>query len=220
MELTSRWMWFSIIIVITCVAVGMANCFLRKPTFAKNSTLETETIQFYPQHTSIETTTQRKTLDMPIRSEPSRFLPGTHLPPIRELFVCGGIDLVNFSPSNELIRIDDDRVWWQSDNDVGATEDDHIIHISVETPLRRLIELVHKCGGKLKVHDAYSLKSIHAPLSLHKEGRAIDVTCEGLSLEKLAKLCWVAGFDWVFYEQGTGKSGAHIHCSVAKKKGF
>lgn len=220
MKIVSRWILFSIITVITCVVVGLASYSLRGSIYEKNSAVETHTIQSHPQHNSLETTTQQETLDMPIRSEPSRFLPSTHLPPVRELFVCGSIDLVNFSPSNELIRIDDNRVWWQSDNDEEATEDDHIIHVSLETPLRHLIELVHKYGGKLKVHDAYSLKSIHTQLSLHKEGRAVDVTCEGLTLEKLAKLCWVAGFDWVFYESGTGNRGAHIHCSVAKKKGF
>ena len=51
--------------------------------------------------------------------------------------------------------------------------------------------------------------------SLHKEGRAIDVTCDQMPLEELAKLCWISGFDWVYYEARKGK-GPHIHCSVRR----
>jgi hypothetical protein len=191
------------------------------PGFSRKNVMKNVSPEFSSKITFVEKTNPQNTSDISIiRSEPPSFPPGTHLPPIRELFVCGGIDLVNFSPSNELVRVDDDRVWWQSDNDPDTTEDDHLVHVSLEPHLRRLIELVHQCNGKLKVHDAYSLKNIHTPLSLHKEGRAIDVTADGLSLEKLAKLCWVAGFDWVYYEKGTGTRGAHIHCSVTRKKSF
>ncbi|MFC1452487.1 hypothetical protein ACFLSJ_03985 [Verrucomicrobiota bacterium] len=110
--------------------------------------------------------------------------------------------------------IDDPRVWWESDNDDKDTEDDHSIHRSLEAPLRRLIELVHERGGALEVQDAYRAGGVHNPRSLHKEGRALDVTCDEMSLEDLAKLCWAAGFDWVYHEdRGTGP---HVHCSVRR----
>ncbi len=154
-------------------------------------------------------------LDKPIRPEPERFPANTHMPPVRETVASGAIDMNSFLAERDLIRIDDSRVWWESDNDVGDDEDDHEIHKSMEEPLRRLIELVCQHGGTLKVHDAYRYMGIHVQRSLHKEGRAVDVTCNELSEEKLAKLCWVSGFDWVYYEKKKNR-GVHIHCSVRK----
>jgi hypothetical protein len=118
-----------------------------------------------------------------------------------------------FSPGRDLTFIDDARVWWESDNDDGDNEDDHSIHKSLEIPLRRVIELVAARGATLKVQDAYRPAGIHNPRSLHKEGRAVDLTCDDMPLEDLAKLCWAAGFDWVYYET---RGGAHIHCSVKR----
>lgn len=154
-------------------------------------------------------------LTEPVRAELEQFPPNTHMPAFREGLVSGSIDLKSFSPDKDLIQIDDTRVWWESDNDENDDEDDHIIHKSLEVPLRRLIELVCHAGGRLEVHDAYRPSGIHNPGSLHKEGRAIDVTCDEFPLERLAKLCWAAGFDWVYYE-AKGRSGAHIHCSVRR----
>ena len=125
----------------------------------------------------------------------------------------GGLQPEHFFPEYDLVRVEDDRVWWESEHDHGDTEDDHIMHRSMEEPCRRLIELVSQAGGKLKIQDAYRPSGIHSARSLHKEGRALDLTAEGISLEKLAKLCWAAGFDWVYYEVPK-KSGVHIHASV------
>ena len=151
----------------------------------------------------------------PARAEPDRFPPNTHIPAKREGLVSGSIDLATFSPERDLVYVDDPRVWWESDHDEDDSEDDHIIHKSMECPLRRLINLVCREGGTLKIHDAYRPTGIHNPTSLHKEGRAVDVTCDEFSLEKLAKLCWAAGFDWVYHE-ATSRHGAHIHCSVRR----
>jgi hypothetical protein len=107
-------------------------------------------------------------------------------------------------------------VWWESDNDVNDCEDDHSVHKSLAGPLSNLVELVSRQGGVLKIQDAYRAHGVHNPRSLHKEGRAVDVTCDEFPLEKLAKLCWSAGFDWVYYEDGPG--GAHIHCSVKRQR--
>ena len=150
-----------------------------------------------------------------VRRQPSRFPAGTHLPGKNELRACGEINLKTFSPTRDLIRFEDSRVWWESDNSRGP-EDDHMINHAMEEPLRKLVNLVAKRGGTLKVHDAYRATGVHLRNSLHKEGRAIDLTCDEFNLETLAKLCWAAGFDWVFYEGPNKKSGDHIHCSVKK----
>lgn len=153
-------------------------------------------------------------LDHPIRRLPEKFPSKTHLPERNEGTVSGSIDLPTFAPDRDLTSVDDQRVWWESDNDDESDdEDDHIVHRSLEQPLLRLIELVCQEGGTLEVHDAYRATGIHNTKSLHKEGRAVDVTCDDFPLEKLAKLCWAAGFDWVYYEVN---GGAHVHCSVRR----
>ena len=151
----------------------------------------------------------------PVREQPERFRPNTHRPDIREGEASGSVDLGSFSPGRDLTYLDDPRVWWESDNDKNDTEDDHTIHASLEAPLRRLIEMVSERGGILEVHDTYRPAGIHNPRSLHKEGRAVDVTCDEMSLEDLARLCWAAGFDWVYHE-AKAKGGPHIHCSVRR----
>ena len=149
-----------------------------------------------------------------IRPEPARFRRNTHMPEANEAVVSGPIKDPGFSPGRDLIYIDDNRVRWESDNDKGDTEDDHTIHKSMEIPLRRLINLVCNEGGTLKIQDTYRPSGIHNTRSLHKEGRAIDLTAKNLSLERLAKLAWAAGFDWVYYET---RGGHHIHCSVKRQ---
>jgi hypothetical protein len=163
--------------------------------------------------------TVRKTpvppLDQPIRAEPARFPVGTHLPPIKEILISGPIDLQTFSPTGSLTRVDDRRVWWESDHDRSEAEDDHIVNRSLEQPLRRLIELVTQNSGVLEVRDAYRPMGIHKQISLHKEGRAVDVTCSNMPLDRLAKLSWAAGFDWVYLEGRNGQA-SHVHCSVRR----
>jgi hypothetical protein len=148
-----------------------------------------------------------------VREEPADFPIGTHLPNRREGEVSGSIDMATFSAGRDLIYVDDERVWWESDQDEDDDECDHTMHRSLEAPFRRLVELVSREGGTLKVQDAFRPARIHSSRSLHREGRALDVTCDDFPLEKLAKLCWAAGFDWVYYEK-TG--GEHVHCSVRR----
>ena len=153
----------------------------------------------------------------PLREKPKRFPANTHRPGTGEGATSGSVDLGTFSAGRDLVHVDDPRVWWESDHDTNDTECDHSMHAAVEAPLRRLIELVDAAGGTLEVHDAYRAAGIHNPRSLHKEGRAVDLTCDELGLEELAKLCWVAGFDWVYHEAGA-KGGAHVHCSVRRPR--
>jgi hypothetical protein len=151
-----------------------------------------------------------------VRKEPDSFRRNTYMPKKRESAASGSIDLSTFSAGRDLTYIDDPRVWWESDRDRGDTECDHTIHYCVERPLRRLINLVTEAGGKLKIQDCFRGEGIHNPRSLHKEGRAIDVTCDELGLERLAKLCWAAGFDWVYHETPSS-GGSHVHASVRRK---
>lgn len=152
-------------------------------------------------------------LRRPVREAPRRFPPRTSMPNRREEAVCGLPRPDQFDASRDLIRIEDPRVWWESENDKRDTEDDHLFHRSMETPMKRLIELVTAAGGTLKVQDAYRPEGIHKTLSLHREGRAVDLTCDELGLEKLAQLAWAAGFDWVYHEIPRN-GGAHVHASV------
>lgn len=154
-------------------------------------------------------------IDKPVRKMLAKFKPNTCRPEGREGSISGSIDLGTFSEA-WLTEVHDDRIWWESDHDHGDTEDDHLMHRSLKEPLLRLTALVTAEGGHLEVHDAYREKGIHAPRSLHREGRAIDLTCDDLGLERLAILCWSAGFDWVFYEN-KAKKGAHVHCSVQRE---
>jgi len=137
------------------------------------------------------------------------------MPNLRESQASGSIDLASFSAGRDLTYVQDPRAWWESDNDTGDTECDHSVHCSVERPFLRLVNLVTEAGGTLKVQDCYRANGIHNPRSLHKEGRAIDVTCDELGLERLAKLCWAAGFDWVYHETPSS-GGHHVHASVRR----
>jgi hypothetical protein len=151
-------------------------------------------------------------LTRPVREIPNRFPPRMRMPTQREVDSATPIDGAPFDPDRDLVYVMDDRVYWESDHDVGDTEDDHLVHFAVEEPLRRLIELVDQAGGTLEVHDAYRDVGVHHVRSLHRQGRAVDLTCDDLGLEELGKLTWAAGFDWVLYEVGPG--GHHIHASV------
>ena len=151
----------------------------------------------------------------PVRALPATFPRRSYLPKKRESAASGSIDPTTFSAGRDLVYVSDDRAWWESDHDTGDTEDDHSMHRRMELPLRRLIEMVSARDGILEVQDAYRASGIHSARSLHREGRGIDLTCDEMPMGELAKLCWAAGFDWVYYEAPKG-GGDHIHCSVSR----
>jgi hypothetical protein len=154
-------------------------------------------------------------IDQPVRELLPKFPRGTRRPSFKEGTASVSIDGVGFDPDRDLVEVYDDRVWWESDNDdrTGDTEDDHLVHYALEESLRRVIELVVREGGTLEVHDAYRASGVHSLKSLHKQGRAVDLTCDELGLERLSILAWAAGFDWVYYE-APRRGGHHVHASV------
>lgn len=187
-------------IVTTLLVVG-----LRKPTQFVVTSVDMERKAEFRIHETDYT--------LPVRKRPKTFKRNLHLPNMSESMASGPLGFYPFDPKEDLIRVEDSRVWWESDNNEasGDTEDDHIMHRAVEKPLRRLIELLGQRNGRLKIQDAYRAEGIHAAKSLHKEGRALDLTSEEIGMSDLAKFCWAAGFDWVYYET---KGGAHVHASV------
>ena len=166
----------------------------------------------------------------PVRDAPKTFARNTYLPNTREAEASGSITSCKFSPGRDLTFVDDARVWWKSDHRAANDASDaccHTMHKSMVDPFKRLVNLAAKSGWTLKVQECYSGSSVHAAKSLHKQGRAIDLTfgnpakpserLNGKELqtayEELSKLAWRAGFDWVYYEYGSG-TGPHIHASV------
>ncbi len=174
-----------------------------------------------PGKKAMQQKTERAVPDLknPVRQAVRPFGRNSSLPLGRESLNAGAIDLATFNPVNDLIHFDDPRVWFESDHDSGdETDNDHLLHRAMEWPLRRLVNLVERKGGKLKIQDTYrsaDTNRIHMERSLHCEGRAIDLTSENLSLGELAALCWQAGFDYVLYE-APKRSGEHIHASVRR----
>lgn len=137
---------------------------------------------------------------LPVRPLPDQFLRNAKKPDCREGHAALSISEVPFQASRDLVFFHDDRAWFESDHDQGDTEDDHVIHQAMELPMSRLVNMVHEAGGRLKIQDSFRASGIHSPSSLHKQGRAVDLTCDELSLETIAKFAWSAGFDWVYYE--------------------
>lgn len=148
-------------------------------------------------------------LDQPVRDRPATFPANSHMPPVKEYLASGANDPNRFNAARDLVLVHDKRAWWESDQHPGGGENDHMMHRAMVTPLRRLIELASQKGAVLEIRDTYRPEGrIHIRISLHREGRAVDLTVRGISLEELAKLSWMSGFDWVYRE------GGHVHCSV------
>lgn len=156
-------------------------------------------------------------LMVPKRPIPERFPKDTSKPGVREVEASGAIDMTTFSAGHDLVYVNDDRIYWESDNDGNDVECDHTFNRALVEPFKRLHNLLlqRHPSAILEVQEAYRPTGIHVRRSLHREGRAIDLTCDQIPLEELAKLCWAAGFNWVLYEHSKG-TGPHIHASVRR----
>ncbi len=215
----SRWMRGALILAAVVCGVGLAACALsdgcaRRRAAAAQGPAKAE--EGGPERPTLPP----PDLHNPVRSAPKAFPPDSNLPRGKEIYASGPIDLATFSPERDLIRFEDPRVWFESDQDGPEDdEDDHLIHRALEVPLRRLVNLLAKRkGATLKVQEAFRAaekNKIHLSSSLHCEGRAVDLTGEGIDLGELAKLAWQAGFDFVLYEKPK-RSGLHLHCSVKR----
>lgn len=169
-----------------------------------------------PPEPPVDTVEEHPAPDLgPVRPIPAKFKRDTHMPETTEGETSGSIDMATFSAGRDLVYVDDDRVWWESDQDLDDDECDHSMYVTMELPFRRLVELVVERNAILKVQDSYRACGVHSDRSLHKEGRGIDLTCDDLGLEVLACLCYAAGFDWVYHE-ASARGGAHVHCSVRR----
>ena len=143
--------------------------------------------------------------------------PRTHHPPRKELLVSGPNDADLFDAELDLVEYHDPTIWWESDNDTdGDTENDHLVHRDLLPALIRLNALVLHEGAVLKVQDSYRAEGVHNAQSLHREGRAIDLTADRMTLGRLARLAVQAGFDWVYYESPRA-GGAHVHASMRRR---
>ncbi len=163
----------------------------------------------------------------PVRAFPESFPKRSHMPDSPEKEVSGLNVPSHFSAGRDLVYIDDPRVWWESDTDEENDDEcDHTMHRDMVLPFKRLVELCAASNATLRVQEAYRASGTHKSNSLHKQGRALDITCPTLdpdnesdristqkSLEMLAKLAWAAGFDWVYNEWPRG-GGPHVHASV------
>jgi hypothetical protein len=211
----ARWMKIALIIAAVFCVVGISVCAVFEGCGKKKTPAATAAASAEPQ----KPPEPPPDLEHPVRPAPSAFPPDSNLPRGKEIYASGPIDLATFNPTNDLVRFEDDRVWFESDTKRAVDkEDDHLIHKNMAVPLKRLVNLLEKRGGKLKVQDAYrpaDKNKIHMAASLHCEGRAIDLTCEKIGLGDLAKLAWQSGFDFVLYEKPV-KSGLHLHCSVKR----
>ncbi len=208
------WMKGAMIVAAGVCLIGLLACF-----FVESCDRTPASVEKKDKPESVEKKVAPPDLHSPVRAAPASFPPDSNMPRGKEIYASGPIDLKTFNPTNDLVRFEDKRVWFESDNDHSADdEDDHVIHRALEVPLKRLVNLLEKQGGTLKVQEAFrhaEKNRVHQTASLHCEGRAVDLTCEKTSLSDLAKLTWQAGFDFVLYEVPK-KSGVHLHCSVKR----
>lgn len=213
----NAWMRAAMIVAGVLLVIALLLCFIFRPG---SSSAPTTADEQQESKTAEQQEAPAPDLFNPVRPAPAAFPPDSNMPRGKESLNVGAIDLKTFNEKRDLVRFEDKRVWFNSDAKMREDkEDDHLIHRSMEVPLKRLVNLVEKKKGKLKIHDAYrhtDKNTIHTTVSLHCEGRAIDLTVENISLSELAKLTWQAGFDFVLYEKPR-RSGEHIHASVKRQ---
>ena len=117
----------------------------------------------------------------------------------------------------------DSKMIFKGEEEPPYDEEDILMHPAMLLPLSRLSDLVaQEWGGayQLRITDAYDSLLEHdlnqpdenSRISLHFEGKAIDLTTWPRSPAQYARLCALAhcaGFAWVHNE------GDHCHAAVA-----
>lgn len=99
-------------------------------------------------------------------------------------------------------------------------EEDRLVQASVMQPTSDFVGLINSDRNRVSdfwadvvfsINEAYDSTGGHGSTSLHYEGRAMDIqpiATDSDHLSRLAGLAWLAGFDWVYFE-----NQAHIHVS-------
>jgi hypothetical protein len=216
-----------------CISIIIGSCQNEKPV-ATDEEKKPEKPVAVKSNTTAKPKSNGVDLVNPVRPALEKFPRNSKMPNVKERDVCGEIVNGKFSAGRDLVYITDSRVWWESDYD-GENDDecDHSMHRAMEIPFRRLVNLVEsQTKWQLRVQETYRPDGVHSQKSLHKEGRALDVTLGYKNGEKLktaeemyaayetlCKLAWQAGFDWVFYEYGSG-TGPHVHASVKAERPY
>ena len=141
-------------------------------------------------------------------------LPGQHIPSESEIEVSGAIGSRVRRGSKAfaaLVRVGDARIVFKDEE--GTSADRHMTR-RLRARLRQLAVAVERewPSVKLRVTEAWDERHEHGRNSLHYEGRAADITTSDVDhakLGRLARLAVAAGFDWVYFEDGS-----HVHVSV------
>jgi hypothetical protein len=114
---------------------------------------------------------------------------------------------------SRLVKNDARGIVFKDEERTGA---DRLMHPLVRSRLNELSRLVQRewPSLELRVTEAWDEDLEHGALSVHYEGRAVDVTTSdsnGDRLGRLAGLAVEAGFDWVYREK------THVHASMRGK---
>ena len=115
---------------------------------------------------------------------------------------------------SRLVRNDARGIVFKDEERTGA---DRLMHPTARARLNELSRLVKRewPSLELRVTEAWDEDLEHGTLSVHYEGRAVDVTTSDSNPERLGRLAGLAveaGFDWVYREK------THVHASVRGKR--
>jgi len=149
-------------------------------------------------------------------ARPRALAVGDFFPRSSEADVVGPLErrVTRGSPAfSRLVKNDASGIVFKDEERTGA---DRLMHPAVRARLTQLSRLVKRewPSLELRVTEAWDEDLEHGALSIHYEGRAVDLTTSDSNpgrLGRLAGLAVEAGFDWVYREK------THVHASVRAK---